>query len=184
MGKPVFRNFYAGNLMELFREATVIENFKLFFQGGGNHLFMLRTVFPEVGVTRVFSFSGVCYIENIFELGSITGVVNEGDSLCAPSNVATHALVPQLVVCTGRGLRPLGVDHELLVVGVLVEPGGGGKKVCPALIAAGYFLGGKVCQLAVVLQIIRQDGSSPFAQKKNVCNANVLFVQYFIVPSV
>ena len=120
VGKIVFRNFYSGNLMKLFREAAIMGDLKLFFQGSGNHLLMLRAVFPEVRITGVLRGAGVCHIENIFELGRITGVVNEGDSLCTASNIATHSLVPQLIVCTGGGFRPLGVDHELFMVWVLI----------------------------------------------------------------
>lgn len=145
MGKIVFRNFHAGNLVELFRDAAIMGDFKLFPQGSGNHLFMLLAIFPEVGVTGAFRGAGICHIENIFEFGRITGVVNEGDSLCTAPNVATHTPVPQFVVCTGGGFRPLGINHELLMVGVFIEPGSGGQKIRPVLIASGYFLGGKVC---------------------------------------
>lgn len=149
VGKIVFRDFYAGNLMELFWETAIMGDFKLFFQSSGNYLLMFRAVFPEVGITGAFSFSGVCHIENVFELGSIAGIVNEGNALGTPANVATHSLVPQLVVCTGGSFWTLGIDHELFMVGVLVEPCSGGKKVCPALIAAGYFLSSVVCQMVV-----------------------------------
>ena len=81
---------------------------------------MLRAVFPEVGAAGAFRGAGIRYIEYIFELRSVPGVVNEGDALCAPANIAPHPLVPKFVVRAGRGFGTLGVDHELLMVRVLV----------------------------------------------------------------
>ena len=98
---------------------------------------MLRAVFPEIRAAGALRGTSIRYIEHIFQLRSIPGVVDEGDALCAPANITPHSLVPQFVVRAGRGFGALGVDHELLVVGVLIQSGCGGQKICPALIAAG-----------------------------------------------
>ena len=66
--------------------------------------------------------------------------------------LAPHSLVPQFVIRTGRGVGPLGVDHELFVVWVFVQPCGGGEKVRPALVARGYLRSHVVCQLTVLLE--------------------------------
>ena len=79
-------------------------------------------------------------------------MVDKGNALCAPANIAAHSFVPKFVVRAGRGVGPLGIDHELFVVWVFVQPCGGGQKICPALIAAGYLRGHVVRQLAVLLQ--------------------------------
>lgn len=113
---------------------------------------MFRVVFPEIGAAGAFGGAGIRYIEHIFQLRSVPGVVDEGDALCAPADITPHSLVPQFVIRAGRGFGALGVDHELFVVGVLIQPGSGGQKICPALIAAGYLRGHVVCQLAVLLQ--------------------------------
>lgn len=94
MSKIVFRNLHAGNLVELLCKIAVIRDGKLFFQSGGNHLFMLRVVFPEIWAAGVFLGAGIRYVEHIFELGRVPGVVDEGDPLSTPANIAAHSLVP------------------------------------------------------------------------------------------
>ena len=113
---------------------------------------MLRAVFPEIGAAGAFRGSRICHIEHIFQLRHIPGVVNEGDALCSPANVTPHSLVPQFVVCAGRGVGALGIDHELFMVGILVNPGSGSQEVRPALVAAGDLCCCEVCKLAVLLQ--------------------------------
>lgn len=145
VGKIVFRDLNAGNLVELFHEIFIKGNPKLLFQGSGNHLLMLWAVFPKIWAAGTLPLPGVCYVKHIFELGSVPGIVYECDSFCTSADVAAHAVVPKIVFCAGGGFGPLGIDHKLLMVGVFVEPGSGGQKVCPALIAASYFLRSVVC---------------------------------------
>ena len=95
-------------------------NVVLFRHSGRNHLLMFRAEFPEIGIAGVLCTPGVRYIEHIPEPGSIPGVVNESDPLCTPPNVPPHTLIPQVVFGAGSSIWPLGIDHELLMVGVLV----------------------------------------------------------------
>ena len=81
---------------------------------------MLRAVFPEIGAAGAFRGAGIRYIEYIFELRSVPGVVDKGDAFRTPANIAPHPLVPQFVIRTGRGLGALGVNHQVLMIGVLV----------------------------------------------------------------
>ncbi|MDY4509472.1 MAG: hypothetical protein SPD95_12220 [Candidatus Faecousia sp.] len=120
VGEEIFCNFDGGNLLQLLCDAAIIGNGKLFLQSGGNCLLMVRAVFPEVGAAGAFRGASVCHIEHIFQLRSVPGVVDQGDAFRAPSNIAPHSLVPQIIVRAGGGVGPLGVDHELLVVRVLV----------------------------------------------------------------
>ena len=152
VGKKIFCDFDGGNLLQLLCDTAIIGNGKLFLQSGGNCLRMLRVVFPEIGAAGAFGCAGICHIEHIFQLRSVPGVVDEGDTFRTPTNITPHSFVPQFVVRAGRGVGPLGVDHELFVVWVFVQPCGGGKKIRPALIAAGYLRGHVVCKLAVLLQ--------------------------------
>lgn len=82
---------------------------------------MLRAVFPEIGTAGAFRGAGIRYIEHIFQLRSIPGVIDKGDAFRTPANITPHPLVPQFVVRAGRGFGALGIDHELLVVGVFLK---------------------------------------------------------------
>ena len=120
VGKEIFCDFDGGNLLQLLFDAAIIGNGKLFLQSVRNCLLMLRAVFPEIGAAGAFGAAGICHIEYILEFGIVSRIVNEGDALCSPANVTPHPLVPQIIVRAGSGVGPLGVDHELLVVRVLV----------------------------------------------------------------
>ena len=120
VGKEIFCDFDGGNLLQLFCDSAIIGNGKLFLQSGRNCLLMLRAVFPEIGAAGAFRGAGIRYIEHIFQLRSVPGVVDQGDAFRAPSNIAPHPLVPQFVIRAGGSVGPLGVDHELLMVRVLV----------------------------------------------------------------
>ncbi|MGN0591864.1 MAG: hypothetical protein ACI4JQ_01305 [Ruminococcus sp.] len=120
MGKEVFRDFHGRNLFQMVNEITGVLNIILFLHSGGNHLLMLRAVFPEVGAAGALRGAGIRYIEHIFQLRSVPGVVDKGDAFRTPANIAPHSLVPQFVVRASRGFGALGVDHELFMVGVLV----------------------------------------------------------------
>lgn len=79
-------------------------------------------------------------------------MVDQGDAFRTPANIAPHSLVPKFVIRASCGFGALGVDHELFVVWVFVQPCGGGQKICPALAASGYLRSHVVRQLAVLLQ--------------------------------
>ena len=137
MGKEVFRDFRGRNLFQLVNEISGVLNIVLFLQCIRNYLRMLRAVFPEIGTAGAFRGAGIRYIEHIFQLRSVPGVIDKGDALCAPADITPHSLVPQFVICAGGGFGTLGVDHQLLMVGVFIQSGCGGQEVCPALVAAG-----------------------------------------------
>ena len=120
MGKEIFGNFYRRNLFQLVGEVTSIPDAVLLLQSMGNSLLMLRAVFPEVGIAGVLCTPGVRYIEHIFQLRSVPGVVDKSDAFRTPANITPHSLVPQFIIRAGGGFRALGVDHKLFVIGVLV----------------------------------------------------------------
>ena len=115
--------------------------------------------FPEleqVGIPGIFAAASVCYIEYIFQFRIIPGSVNKGNARILAPDVAAHLLVPGVIVGAGGGIRALGIDHELLMVGVFVQPCHGSQKCCPVLVAAYDLDGGLICQLSVVLQFACQ----------------------------
>ena len=56
-------------------------------------------------------------------------------------DVAVHAVVPEVETGTGGSIRTLGVDHELVCKGVLVQSGCSGQVVRPAFPVPGQAVG-------------------------------------------
>jgi hypothetical protein len=73
--------------------------------------------------------------------GESAGFVQQGDALGTPAHIAVHPVVPDVKVGAGGGIRALGVDHELVGKGVLVQPGCGGQVVRPAFPVPGQAVG-------------------------------------------
>ena len=73
--------------------------------------------------------------------GESAGFVQQGDALGTPAHIAVHPVVPDVKVGAGGSIRALGVDHELVRKGVLVQPGCGGQVVRPAFPVSGQAVG-------------------------------------------
>ena len=98
-------------------------------------MFLLQL--PEVDVSGVRTLARVGYIENVPECGTFAPCVDECNAFGAALYVSAHRIVPDIILGTGDGIRSLGMDHDLFMIGVLVQSRGGGQKRLPALKAAG-----------------------------------------------
>ena len=149
---PVFVHQLGGDPLQLFFHAAGGIHVEAAFQGGGHGVVMLVPVFPKIGAAGFLPAARVGHVEYIPKPGTVAAGVDQGDPPAPAPHIAVHGVVPKLVVRAGRGLRPLGVDHQLLVIGVLIQSCGGGEKTRPRLQAAGDLLCGLVGQLRVELQ--------------------------------
>ena len=148
---PVFIRKLGSNRFQLLPQAVGVGNLVSTFQHGRDAVRMLRTKLPQPDGTGVFQTASIRYIENISELGFVTSGINECDAFGTTAHISTHGLVPDVILSASSGVGPLGMDHDLLVVGVLVQPCGGGEKIRPSLIASGELPGGFFRHLAVCL---------------------------------
>jgi hypothetical protein len=103
-------------------------NAKRCFQGVLHWLTVFLLQRPQNDRAGVLPGAGVRYIENIAEPRAVAVGIQQGDALCAAFDIATHSLVPEVILCAGGGIRSLGMDHQLLMVGILVKPAGGSQK--------------------------------------------------------
>ena len=92
---------------------------------------------PQPGRTALPPGAGVGDVKDIPQRRAASAVVHKGNSPRTAFDVPPHAAVPEIICCAGRGVRPLGVDHELIQVRILIEPGGGLQKSRPSAEAAG-----------------------------------------------
>ena len=72
------------------------------------------------------------------------------NSLTATADIAVHGVVPKIVARAGRRVRPLGVNEQLLVIRIFVEPCRRGQKARPLLRIARNLTCHSFCQLLVI----------------------------------
>nr|WP_243124972.1 hypothetical protein [Faecalibacterium prausnitzii] len=97
------------------------------------------------------------------------GFVQQSDALGTPTHIAVHPVVPDVKVGAGSGIRALGVDHQLVRKGVLVQPGCGGQVIRPTFPVPGQAVGralgkgeiffGFAWHFGLLLQILRYKNS-------------------------
>ena len=148
---PVFICKLRGHMLKLVAKSIFAGYAKPLFQRGRNDALMLRLKLPEIGAAGLFSIASVCHVEYIAQPGRFAGAVDNSDTTASAPDIPAHALIPKVILRAGGGLRALGVDHKLLVVGVFVEPRSGSQKGRPLLIAAGDLARRMVCQLGIEL---------------------------------
>ncbi|YAF48979.1 hypothetical protein K6755_03805 [Faecalibacterium prausnitzii] len=127
---PVIRHQFSGNIGKLLANtlsADAVDSGEHF----RNRLFQVIVVLPHLRITGIAAHPGVRHIENVVQSGKSAGFVQQSDTLRATSDIAVHPAVPNIIVGAGGGIRALGVDHELVCKGVLVQPGCGGQVIRP-----------------------------------------------------
>lgn len=75
--------------------------------------------------------AGVGNVEYILDLRPVSGGVQQRNAMAAAFDIAAHGVEPEIIVCAGCGVRPLGIDQQLLMEGIFVKPGGGFEKARP-----------------------------------------------------
>lgn len=116
---------------------------------------LILPVFPKIRAARVLAAAGIGNIEYISEFGLVAAGIHKGDAFAASPHIAAHLLIPEVVFRAGRGFRALGENHELFIVGVLIQPCGGGQKCRPLLVASRDLLRRAVCHLRIELYFTR-----------------------------
>ncbi|WP_419019140.1 hypothetical protein [Faecalibacterium sp.] len=128
---PVICRQFSGNIRKLLADTLPADAVGL-AQHFRNRLFQVVVELPHLRVTGIAAHPGVRHIENVMQPWKSAGFVQQSDALGTPAHIAVHPVVPDVKVGAGGGIRALGVDHELVGKGVLVQPGCGGQVVRPA----------------------------------------------------
>ena len=120
MFRPVVPRQHRGDLLQLVGKAALSGNTKTLFQGIGYGLLMFRAVLPQPGAAGILLLPGVGHVKDIAHLVFSGAGVNEGDPLGPSQYIPAHLLVPEVVVGAGGGVRPLGVDKQLLTKRIFI----------------------------------------------------------------
>jgi hypothetical protein len=128
---PVFIYKLRRHTLHLIGKSVFTGNVEALLQRRRYHLTMLLPVFPKIRAARVLAAAGIGNIEYISEFGLVAAGIHKGDALAASPHIAAHLFIPKVVFRAGRGFRALGENHELFIVGVLIQPCGGGQERRP-----------------------------------------------------
>ena len=137
---PVVCHQFPGNIGKLLADTLPADAVGL-AQHLRNRLHQIRAELPHLRVTGIAAHPGVRHIENVVQARESAGFVQQSDALSTPAHITVHPVVPDVKVGAGGGIGPLGVDHQLVCKGVLVQPGCGGQVVRPAFPVPGQAVG-------------------------------------------
>ncbi|MFV8802849.1 hypothetical protein [Faecalibacterium taiwanense] len=137
---PVVCHQFPGNIGKLLADTLPADAVGL-AQHLRNRLFQVIVVLPHLRVTGIAAHPGVAYVKDVVQPGESAGFVQQGDALGTPAYIAVHPVIPDVKVGAGGGIRALGVDHQLVCKGVLVQSGCGGQVVRPAFPVPGQAVG-------------------------------------------
>ena len=98
---------------------------------------MLLPQFPQVQASGIGPGAGIRNIKHIAQSLAVAAGIDERDALGTAPHIPAHRIVPNVELRTGGGIRALGMDHDLLVIWVFVQPRCSGEEGLPALQACG-----------------------------------------------
>lgn len=157
---PVVICQHSGHISKLLGKPLFSGNIKAIFQHGLHRRNVSVLQFPQKRAAGVFPFAGIGNIKDIAQTNMISAVIQQGDAGGATADIAAHSLVPQFIVSTGRRIRALGINHQLFMERVLIEPGCGGQKGRPFLPAAGQLNRHVICHLRILFCFCKHGFSS------------------------
>jgi len=137
---PVICHQFPGNIRKLLADTLSADAVGL-AQHLRNRLHQIRAELPHLRVTGIAAHPGVRHIENVVQARESAGFVQQSNALGTPAHITVHPGVPDVKIGAGGGIRALGIDHQLVCKGVLVQPGCGGQVVRPAFPVPGQAVG-------------------------------------------
>ncbi|MBQ2955251.1 MAG: hypothetical protein IJE08_02195 [Clostridia bacterium] len=144
---PVIFRHAASGVFDLADKAAACRRSVFSFQHIHDRLFMLRAQFPLLQRTGIGALAGIGDVEYVFQPYGFAGSIEQGNTSCAAPYISPHGIVPEIIGCAGSSIRPLGINHELFVVRVFVQPGGSGQEGRPVFAGSRDAASGVVCYL-------------------------------------
>ena len=120
---PVILHQFAREVCQLLGEIGVADPVG-FRQHLGHRFPEGKIHLPEVRVQGVSAGAGVRHIKDIPQVRGAAAVIQKGDALRAAPDKPVHPVIPDIVLSAGGGIRALGVNQQLVGIGVLIQPSG------------------------------------------------------------
>ena len=120
---PVILYQFAGEVCKLLGEIGVA--YPVSFRQHRGHRFPEAVIhLPEVRVQRVSAGTSVRHVKNIPQVRGAAAVIQQGDAFGAAPDKPVHPAIPDIILGAGGGVRALGVNQQLVGIGVLIQPSG------------------------------------------------------------
>ena len=123
MISPIGQRLLAGNLIDLLRKGHFGVCAVYLFQHFADRLLRLFGYSPRLDISRLTTGASVRYIKDIAHTHSARTGCQQRNALGAAPDVPVHGIVPEIVLGTGRCIRALGIDQQLITIRVLIQPG-------------------------------------------------------------
>ena len=120
---PISQRLLAGNLLDLLHKRHFSVCVVCLFQHSADRLLRLFGYSPRLDISRLATCASIQYIKDIAHAHSARTGSQQRDALRAAPDVPVHGVVPKLVPGTGRCIRALGIDQQLITIRVLIQPG-------------------------------------------------------------
>ena len=137
---PVGLHKFSGHIRQLLAKTFAV-NAIVFCQHRPDRLFQRVIDLPQVRVQGVSPRCRIRHIKDIVQARVSAGFIQQSDALGTTAHIAVHPVVPDVEVGAGSGIRALGVDHQLVRKGILVQPGCSGQVIRPAFPVSGQAVG-------------------------------------------
>ena len=157
---PILGGQGCGDDLQLLHKAAVAGDPIGLLQGRGHCRQVRFFQRPQPGRTALPPGAGVGDVKDIPQCRAVSAVVHKGNTSRPAFDVPPHAAVPEVIHRTGRGIRPLGVDHELIQVRILIKPTSSLQISRPSTEAAGQLHRCMVGHLRVEFVFCGYGGSS------------------------
>ena len=84
-------------------------------------VFVLPAHFPNVGGSGIGTSAGIRNVKQIAHTDAFTAVIQDGNAHRPPFDIPVHLFIPDLIAGHSGGIRPLQIDSDLLIIGILVK---------------------------------------------------------------
>jgi hypothetical protein len=105
---------------------------------------------PGLGRGQLLRGSGIGHIKHIAQPGRGLAIIQQGYAFGTSLDIAVILLIPFVIGSAGSGIRALGMDGQLVLETIGIEPGSCPQKGCPVRMAAGDGGRGILNQLEVL----------------------------------
>lgn len=129
---PVGLHKFSGHIRQLLAKTFAV-NAIVFCQHRPDRLFQRVIDLPQVRVQGVSPRCRIRHIKDIVQARVSAGFIQQCNALGTTPDVTVHFIVPYIILGTGRGIRSLGIDHQLIRVTVFIQPCRCDQKCCPVL---------------------------------------------------